>query len=120
MSKIVDFAGSRDQMRKRRGFRLDPVIADVTFALLSCQGAAHRDAVADLVIARRRSGAIARPPVTRQQIFKAFDAYMSAVATRGLPSLLHRPFGADSYRWALTPLGLQLLQEELVAQSAFS
>lgn len=88
----------------------DPVIAEILESLLALGGSAHRQAVADLVSQRRgdRSGPLEL--AGRDEIYSAFDAYLTGVSTRRLPPLLWLPLGSGSYRWALTEAGQQLFQ----------
>jgi hypothetical protein len=80
---------------------LDARMAEIVDALMALAGAAHRDAVIEL-IARRRTGQAASPGL-KAELIAAFDAHCQTLKARGLVPLVHRPFGDRSLRWALTP-----------------
>ena len=50
MSRVVDFASAKDLQRRRRRNDVDPIIAEIVFALLECGGEAHRTTVAERVM----------------------------------------------------------------------
>lgn len=86
--------------KARRRFDLDARTAELVEVLLILGGAAHRDIVIDR-IALRRNGRRASPGLIRE-IDETFEAHRVAMISRGLPPLVHRPFGLGSLRWALT------------------
>lgn len=87
---------------------LDARMAEIVDALLALAGAAHQDAVIELV-ARRRTGQAASPGL-KAELIAAFDAHSLGLRTRGLAPLVHRPFGERSLRWALTAEANDLLR----------
>lgn len=80
---------------------LDGLMAEIVEALLALGGAAHRQTVIDLV-ACRRGGRRASPGLSAELI-EAFEIHRKALLARGRTPLVHRPFGPESLRWALTP-----------------
>ena len=104
MNAIISQAARRVTVRTGAGRRsVDPVVAEIVAALRVLGGSAHRQRVADQ-IAQTRTG---RPlPATREVselIFEAFRRHAESTGGRRAAPLFHTPFGAGSYRWALTP-----------------
>jgi hypothetical protein len=109
MNGIISFADSKERLRRQNG-GLDPVVAEIVLALLTSNGAAHRNTVADMVLSARDDAPPRSSAAARQEIFDAFDAYLKAERPRSVRPLVHLPFGDGSHRWALTPLSLAALQ----------
>jgi hypothetical protein len=87
---------------------LNPLVAEITQALLDLGGAAHRDLVV-AYIAKQRG--IYRPPeALRRELGDAFAAYCDRANDPRSPSLLHLPYGPFSHRWALTDKAYGLLR----------
>ncbi|ALL14138.1 hypothetical protein [Caulobacter henricii] len=87
---------------------LNPLVQEITEALLALGGAAHRDMVVALVAKRR---GIYRPPASLgQELDLAFSTYCGAMGVPGSHGLLHLPFGPSSRRWALTDQAHALLR----------
>lgn len=115
MGAVVSYLDHERRAKGGRAPQVDAVITEILESLLALGGSAHRQEVADLIV-RRRSG---RPGpaegVDRDEIYVAFDAYLTCAATRKSSPLLYRPLGAGSYRWALTAAGSRLFQSTMPA-----
>lgn len=106
LSNVVSYSA----FKAEKG-RIDPAVADIIDALRSLGGAAHRQDVANCV-ARRRSGRYGHASKGESdEIFAAFEAYVSITARRRPAPLLHTPLGSGSYRWALTETCRALLDD---------
>lgn len=89
---------------------LNPLVKEITGALLDLGGAAHRDLVV-AYIAKQRG--IFRPPeALADELDAAFSAYCGGAVDARSPGLLHLPYGAHSRRWALTDQAYGLLRGE--------
>ena len=87
---------------------LNPLVQEITGALLDLGGAAHRDLVV-AYIAKKRG--VYRPPVSlAQELDAAFSTYCGGASDPRSPGLLHLPYGPYSRRWALTDQAYGLLR----------
>ncbi|CAN5214247.1 hypothetical protein BH09PSE1_BH09PSE1_09520 [soil metagenome] len=108
MATVINYADYKRGLRLGRAKFVDPVLADIIDVLLTSGGVAHRQVVADRIASRR----LGRPAIAdrkvQDEVFGVFDDYLAVAATRRPAPLLCLPFGAGSYRWALTPAGERL------------
>jgi len=104
MSRVVDFASAKDLQRRHRRNGVDPIIAEIVFALLECGGEAHRTTVAERVMRARTGRALDPKEPERREIYSAVDAYLLVISRKGRTPMVCLPFGAGSHRWALTPV----------------
>ena len=92
---------------------LNPLVHEISRALLALGGAAHRDSVIGY-IARQR-GLVCPSPELIQDVEAAFAAYCGGAVDPRSPGLLHLPYGPHSKRWALTDQAYGLLRDDLVS-----
>ena len=90
---------------------LNPLVGEITQALMDLGGAAHRDLVTAYVAKRR--GAYRPSEGLRRELDEAFAAYCQGAGDPRAPTLLHLPHGPDTYRWALTDWAYALLQARI-------
>lgn len=88
---------------------LNPLVQEITDALLDLGGAAHRDTVVAHVA--RKRGVFRPSPAMGQELDAAFSTYCSGTSDRDPAGLLHLPYGPLSRRWALTERAYGLLRE---------
>mgnify|MGYP001280716329 CR=1 FL=1 len=110
MGTVVSYFEHKRRAGRARGRQIDPVMVEILEALHALGGCAHRQAVADEIALRRSARPGSADAAARNDIYAAFDAYVTRTASRKVPALLWRPLGPDSYRWALTDAGQRLLQ----------
>lgn len=110
MGTVVSYFEHKRRAVRGRARHIEPVMAEILEALLALGGCAHRQAVADQIAFRRSGRSCPADAATRSEIYAAFDTYVTRASTRKAPSLLWRPLGPGSYRWALTETGLALFQ----------
>lgn len=110
MGTVVSYFDHKRRAKGGRTRHVDPVIAEILEALLVLGGSAHRQAVADRITLRRSGRPCPSDTEARNEVYAAFDAYLTWAATRQAPPLLWLPMGSASYRWALTDAGLSLFQ----------
>lgn len=90
---------------------LNPLVQEITGALLELGGAAHRDLVV-AYIAKKRG--VYRPAASlAQELDAAFSTYCGGASDRRSPGLLHLPYGPHSRRWALTAQAYGLLRGDM-------
>lgn len=87
---------------------LNPLVQEITDALLDLGGAAHRDMVVAHVAKKR--GVYRPSPAMGQELDAAFSTYCSRASDPRSPGLLHLPYGPFSRRWALTEQAYGLLR----------
>lgn len=106
MSQVSAEARTEGGQRKSVAI-LNPLVQEITGALLELGGAAHRDMVV-AYIAKKRG--VFRPSESMgQELDAAFSAYCGGHDSRS-PGLLHLPYGPYSRRWALTDQAYGLLR----------
>jgi len=98
-----------DEGRSANVAILNPLVQEITEALLALGGAAHRDAVVAQVAKRR--GVFRPSPAMGQELDAAFSTYCSGASDRHAAGLLHLPYGPLSRRWALTEQAYGLLRD---------
>lgn len=94
--------------RARSAAILNPLVQEITGALLDLGGAAHRDLVVAHVAKKR--GVFRLSASMAQELDAAFSAYCSDASDRRSAGLLHLPYGPFSRRWALTDQAYGLLR----------
>jgi hypothetical protein len=87
---------------------LNPLVAEITQALLDLGGAAHRDLVVAYIAKQR--GVYHPPESLRRELDDAFAAYCGQASDPRASGLLHLPYGPYSHRWALTDQAYGLLR----------
>lgn len=112
MGTVVSYFEHKRRAGGGRVRQIDPILVEILEALFVLGGCAHRQAVADQIVLRRGIRSGPADAAARSGIYAAFDAYMTRASTRKAPPLLWRPLGSDSYRWALTDVGLGLFQSD--------
>lgn len=110
MSEVINLSVYRQGVRLRRVRQIEPMLVEIVDALARLGGAGHRRAIADQVFAGRTGKRAPAPRAVESEIYDVLDDYAEATRRRRSPPLVHRPLGEDSYRWALTPHGADLLR----------
>ena len=110
MGTVLSYFEHKRRAPGGRARHIDPVIAEILEALLALGGSAHRQAVADQVALSRGGRSSSPDTAVRDELYAAFDAYLTGGAARKALPLLWLPLGPGSYRWALTDVGLNLFQ----------
>ncbi|WP_165185786.1 hypothetical protein [Caulobacter soli] len=93
---------------------LNPLVGEITEALLDLGGAAHRDLVVAYVAKRR--GVYRPSEAMRRELDEAFAAYCRGASDPRAASLLHLPYGPHSHRWALTDQAYGMLRGQSGAE----
>ncbi len=109
---VVNLADFRRHSGRNTSQALGPDLADIMDALHLGGGALHRSVVVRQVAAWR--GARTREEIAALDIELnlAFEEYIRFARRRRKLVLLQKPLGADSYRWAITDVGRQLLEDQ--------
>jgi len=87
---------------------LNPLVGEITQALLDLGGAAHRDLVVAYIAKQR--GVYRASETLRRDLDEAFAAYCNQANDPRAPGLLHLPYGPCSHRWALTDRAYGMLR----------
>ena len=110
MGTVVSYSDHKRQARGGKARLVDPVVLEIVEALVVLGDCAHRQLVADQIAHRRGNRTGSSEAAARDEIYAAFDAYLTWAAARKALPLLERPLGEGSYRWALTDAGKRLCQ----------
>lgn len=105
MSDVVNLVAYRGRKKLGHTQQLDQAMAEIIVALSLLGGAAHRRAIADQVYTMRTGSIRATPKEIECEVYQALENYWSGVGRRQSPTLIERPLGEGSYRWALTCAG---------------
>jgi len=84
----------------QRAAMINPLIDEITEALISMGGAAHRNVVIDQLALQR--GGNPASEAFRKEVIKAFELHLEGATLRGEPTNLRLPVGQGSHRWGLT------------------
>lgn len=87
---------------------LNPLVEEITSALLDLGGSAHRDLVVAYIAKKR--GLFRAPASLAEELDAAFSTYCGGASDPRSAGLLHLPYGPHSRRWALTDQAYGLLR----------
>lgn len=114
MSNIIAYPGAPQRSGRKRGKRVDSLLAEIVDALVHYRGQAHRDLVCDYVASVRAGRAVKASPALRSEVIAAFHAHLDAMAAARQPrTLVELPFGEGSHRWALSSEGARVFEGRL-------
>jgi hypothetical protein len=83
---------------------IEPLLREILRTLAAHGGAAHRDQVVRSLLGRAAGAPLSEG--ARARIIATFERYLAVAETLSTPHpFAHRPFGAESRRWALTETG---------------
>lgn len=107
---IVNLAAYRERVRLRSTKALSPALSDIMDALQVGGGALHRSTVVRQVAAWRGVRNREDLAALDTELQEAFEDYIRYASRSRKPALLRKPLGFDSYRWAITDAGRDLLE----------
>lgn len=103
MGTIINYSTYRSGVRPAAGRKpVDPIVAEIMAALAECGGSAHREIIANAIASRRAGRAVVASRDLQDEVYGGFERYVDQSSGRRQTARLCKPFGPDSYRWALT------------------
>jgi hypothetical protein len=114
MDNVIAYPGLTRSSGRRRGGKVDPLIAEIIDALVHFRGQAHRDLVCDFIASRRAGQPVKASAGLRAEVISAFNSHIDAIASARRPRpLIGLPFGPGSHRWGLSPEGAPFFEGQL-------
>jgi len=100
---IINYSTYRSGVRPAAGRKpVDPIVAEIMAALDECGGSAHREIIANAIASRRAGRTVVASRDLQDEVYGGFERYVDQSSGRRQAARLCKPFGPDSYRWALT------------------
>lgn len=98
-----------------KAWQVNPMMVEIVEVLLDCGGAAHRELIAR-EIAWRRSR-MAPSDGLRREVFTMLTVHCDQAVQAGQKPMITRPFGEESYRWAMTPDAKAFAQDFIASRA---
>ena len=85
MDNVIAYPGLTRSSGRRRGGKVDPLIAEIVDGLVHFRGQAHRDLVCDFIASRRAGRPVKASAGLRAEVIAAFQSHIDPIAPARRP-----------------------------------